>query len=188
VGDDGKINDPEYWDKGLPLLRDSVFDSVSFETCASLNDEDLLVNRSVTEWETLFGLDCVRKRCYWVRRSFDKEKVKAFKTDPNYYKITDGEMDEKSTALKLDNLKSTLRADQCSELSKQISPADYFENRCVEYLLEWERVTRNCLEKELEKVILKSGEWKKGFVGIPVDYLEEIRHHCSTAFTKAEKN
>jgi hypothetical protein len=46
-------------------------------------------------------------------------------------------------------------------------------------------VTRNCLEKELEKVILKSGEWKKGFVGIPVDYLEEIRHHCSTAFTKA---
>jgi hypothetical protein len=58
VGGDGKVSDPEYWDKVLPLLRDSVFDSVAFESCTSLNEEVLLVNRSVTEWETLFGLDC----------------------------------------------------------------------------------------------------------------------------------
>jgi GTPase SAR1 family protein len=188
VGTDGKISDPEYWDMVLPLLRDGLFDSVAFETCASLNDEDLLVNRSVTEWETLFGFDCDKDRCYWVHRSFDKEKLKAFKTDSNYYKLTDG--DEKSTELKLDNLKakmkSTLRVAQCSELSKHISPTDYFdENRCIEYLLKWERVTRDCLEMDLEKVILKSGEWKKGFAGIPADHLEEIIHHCSTAFTKA---
>jgi WD40 repeat protein len=190
VGNDGKISDPEYWDKVLPLLRDSVLDSVAFETCASLNDEVLLVNRSVTEWETLFGLDCDKELCDWVHRSFDKEKLKAFKTDPNHYKLTDGDMDEKSTALKLDNLKakmkSTLRAEKCRELSKHLSPADYFdENRCVEYLLEWERVTRNCLEKELEKMIQKCVEWKKGYIGIPADHLEEIIHHCSTSFTKA---
>jgi WD40 repeat protein len=187
---DGRINDPEYWDKVLPLLRDSIFDSVVFETCAARNEEVLLVNRSVTEWETLFGLDCDKECCYWVHRSFDKDKLKAFKTDSNYYKLTDGETDEKSIALKLSNLKakikSTLRTDQCSELSKQISPEDYFDaSRCVEFVHEWERVTRYCLEKELEKVITKSVEWKKGFAGIPVDHLEEIIHHCSTAFTKA---
>jgi GTPase SAR1 family protein len=83
-------------------------------------------------------------------------------------------------------MKSTLGTDDCIELSKQISPANYFdETRRVEYLLEWERVTRDCLEKELEKVILKSMEWKKGFAGVPADHLEEIIHHCSTAFTKA---
>jgi WD40 repeat protein len=190
VETDGKISDPEYWNVVLPLLRDSVFDSVAFETCDSLNDEVLLVNRSVTEWETLFGLDCDKENCYWVHRSFDKEKLKAFKTDPNHYKLTDGETDEKSTALKLDNLKakmkSSLRSDQCNELCKQISPADYFDEiRSVDYLLEWERVIRDCLEKELEKVILKSIEWKKGFSGVPGDYFEEILHHCSTAFTKA---
>jgi WD40 repeat protein len=190
VAVDGKISDPEYWDKVLPLLRDSVFDSVVFETCASHKEDVLLVNRSVTEWETLFGLDCDKECCYWVHRSFDKDKLKAFKTDPHLEKITDGEIDEKSTALKLNNLKakmkSTLRADQYSELLKQLSPADYFdENRCIEYLLQWERVTRDCLEKELEKVIAKSVEWKKGFANIPADYVEEIIHHCSTAFTKA---
>jgi hypothetical protein len=79
VGTDGKINDPDYWDKVLPLLRDSVVDSVAFETCASLNNEVLLVNRSVTEWETLFGLDCDKERCYWIQRSFDKENLKASK-------------------------------------------------------------------------------------------------------------
>jgi hypothetical protein len=83
-------------------------------------------------------------------------------------------------------MKSSLRDDQCSELCDQVCPEDYFdEHRSVEYLLEWERVTRECLEKELEKVILKSVEWKKGFAGIPADHLEEIIHHCSTAFTKA---
>jgi hypothetical protein len=82
-------------------------------------------------------------------------------------------MDEKSTALKLDNLKakmkSTLRMDQFSELSKQISPADYFdETRCVDYLQTWESEARKCLGQELEKVVTKSIEWKKGCLGIPV--------------------
>jgi hypothetical protein len=190
VGGDGKISDPEYWDKVLPLLRDSVFDSIAFESCTSLNDEVLLVNRSVTEWETLFGLDCDKERCYWIQRSFDRGKLKAFKTDPNYYKLTDGEIDEKSTSLKLDNLKakmeSTLGTGQYIDISKQITPADYFdETRRVEYLLEWERVTGHCLEKELEKVILKSVEWKMGFGGTPANHLEEIIHHCSIAFKKA---
>jgi WD40 repeat protein len=191
---DGKINDPQYWDKVLPFLRDSVFDSITFETCASLNNElSFLVNRSVTEWETLFALDCDKERCYWVHRSFDKEKLKAFKSYPNHSVLIDGDVNvfsEKSIAFKLDNLKSKmksiLRVDKCSELFKQISPEDYFdETRCIEYLLEWERVTRDCLEKELEKVILKSTEWKKGFGDIPADHLEEIIHHCSTGFTKA---
>jgi GTPase SAR1 family protein len=138
-------------------------------------------------------VDCDKERCYWIHRSFDKEKLKSFKSDPNYYKLTDGETDvfpEKSTTLKLDNLKakmkSTLRVDQCSELVKQISPANYFdESGCVDYLQEWERVTRDCLKKELDKQVLQSEEWKKGSLGLPVDHLEEIIHHSSVAFTKS---
>jgi hypothetical protein len=68
---------------------------------------------------------------------------------------------------------------------KDVRECSLDENRCVEYLLEWERVTRDCLQLELEKVIAKSVEWKKGFADIPVEHLEEILHHCSNAFTKA---
>jgi WD40 repeat protein len=193
VGSDGKWDDPEYWSKVLPQLGESVLDSVAFETCSSTDDEALLVNRSVTEWETLFGLHCDKDRCYWVHRSFDAEKLKAYSSDANYHKLTDGKegvLPEKSILLKLDNLKakmkSTLRADQLCELLKPLSPSDYFdETRCVKYSRKWEKVARNCLENELEKVIVKSVEWQKGYDGIPVDHLEEILHHCSVAFDKA---
>jgi hypothetical protein len=133
VGSDGKL-DPEYWSKVLPQLGESVLDSVAFETCSSTDDEALLVNRSVTEWETLFGLYCDKDRCYWVHRSFDAEKLKAYNSDANYHRLTDGKegvLPEKSILLKLDNLKakmkSTLRADQLYELLKPLSPSDYFD-------------------------------------------------------------
>jgi WD40 repeat protein/ABC-type dipeptide/oligopeptide/nickel transport system ATPase component len=195
VGDDGKIGPLEYWNKVLPLLRDSVFDSVAFETSFTTDDQALLVNRSVTEWETLFGLGCDKDRCYWVHRSFDTEKLKTFcfENSENCNKLTDGIKDvlpEKPILFKLDNLKakmkSALRADQVCEFLEPLSPSDYFdETRSSEYLREWERVTRNCLENELERIALKSDEWRKGYDGIPVDHLEEILHHCSFAYSKA---
>jgi hypothetical protein len=201
VGADGEIGPSGYWNKVLPLLRDSVLDSVAFETFRC-DDEALFVNRSVTEWETLFALGCDRDRCYWVHRLFDREILNAFcfENSENYDKLADGNngtLPEESILFKLDNLKakvkSTLRADQVCELLKLLSPSDYFdETRSAEYLREWERVTRNCLENELDKVVVMSDEWQKGYDGIPVDYLEEILHHCSFAVRRAislvEKN
>jgi flagellar biosynthesis GTPase FlhF len=89
VNNDGTINDPEYWNHVLPLLRDSLLDSIEFDSCPSLPGEALLVNRSVTEWETLFGLGCSKERCYWMQRSFDKKKLKAFSEHANFKIITD---------------------------------------------------------------------------------------------------
>jgi hypothetical protein len=60
-------------------------------------DEVLLVNRSITEWETLFALNYDKERCYWVHRSFDKQKLKAFEANPNHNKLSDGEMDAKTS-------------------------------------------------------------------------------------------
>jgi signal recognition particle GTPase len=72
------------------------------------------------------------------------------------------------------------------ELSAQISPEAYLKGEgCEEYLAQWESVTRDGLEKELKKVLDKSEQWNAGFDGLPVDHLEEIVHHCSIAFVKA---
>jgi hypothetical protein len=99
-------------------------------------------------------------------------------------------VDGRSTAKKLEvlhaKMKMYLTDEQRVELSAQISPEAYLKgNGCEEYLEQWERVTRDCLEKELKKVLDKSKQWNAGFDGLPVDHLEEIVHHCSIAFVKA---
>jgi hypothetical protein len=201
------LNDPNYWRSVLPALRDTVLNSVPFESLKVL-PEEIVVNRSVTQWETFYGLDCDKERCYWIQRIFGKGVLRAFKDNSDCWKITDSFSDEahtettdentlstkkvdgRSTAKKLEvlhaKMKMYLREDQRIELSTHCSPEAYLKGEgCEEYLEEWERVARDCLEKELKKVIDKSDRWNTGFAGIPVDYLEEIVHHCSMVFTKA---
>jgi hypothetical protein len=175
------INDSEYWNRVLPTLRDTLFDSVAFERLASLPDQNLLVNRSVTEF------DYDKERCYWVQRSFQKDSLREFKDDPNCFKLTE-KFTSPSSAMKLEflqtKMKMHLKEDQRCELFAEISPESYLKNEgCEEYLEKWEAATRDCLEKDLDKVIEKSEKWNTGFAGISVDHLEEM-HHCSTAFKK----
>jgi hypothetical protein len=63
-------NSSDNWDTDLPSLRDSDLDSVQFETIPGLPGTELFINRSVTEWETLFALGCDKERCHWIQRSF----------------------------------------------------------------------------------------------------------------------
>jgi WD40 repeat protein len=201
------LNDPDYWRIVLPTVRDTVLSSVPFETLKVL-PEEIVVNRSVTQWETFYGLDCDKERCYWIQRVFGKASLRAFKDNSDCWKITDIFSDEsnaettdenslsaknvegRSTAKKLEvlhaKMKMYLRENQRIELPTHCSPEAYLRGEgCEEYLEEWERVTRDCLEKELKKVIEKSEQWNDGFAGIPADQLEEIVHHCSIAFAKA---
>jgi WD40 repeat protein len=195
------LNDPTYWRIVLPTLRDTVLNSVPFETLKVL-PEEIVVNRSVTQWETFYGLDCDKDRFYWIQRVFGKTALRQFKDSSDCWKITDIFSDEsntettdesvrsRSTAKKLEvlhaKMKMYLREDQRVELSPRCSPEAYLKGEgCEEYLEEWERVTRDCLEKELKKVIEKLEQWNAGFAGIPVDHLGEIFHHGSIAFTKA---
>jgi WD40 repeat protein len=179
------IKDSEYWKNVLPSLRDSLLNLVAFET---LKVERLLINHSVTEWETLYAFNCDKDRCHWVQRLFEKDSWDAFKSHPDSWKLTDI-FETPSPAEKLEMLKTKmkfyLREDQRVELNSQILPSDYFQKElCDQYLQEWERAARDCLEKELQKVILKTNEWKRGVTDIPAEHLEEIIHHCSTVLTK----
>jgi WD40 repeat protein/GTPase SAR1 family protein len=193
------LRDPGF-DKVVPTLKDCLLDSVTFETLKVL-PEEIVVNRSVTQWETFYALDCDKERCYWIKRVFSKACLRDFKDHPDCWKITDIFSDEfsaettnkgegLSTAKKLEvlhaKMNSYLKLDQRTELSIHCSLEAYLKGeRREEYLKDWERVTRDCLEKELEKVIDKSKRWNEGFAGLPADHLEEIVHHCSISFTKA---
>jgi WD40 repeat protein len=183
------LTDFDYWDTVLPSLRELCLDSVPFETITGLPGTRLLINRSVTEWETLFAFGCDKERCHWIQRSFNKDSLQAFISDPNCSKLTDvignpvltGKLEE----LRM-NMKAHLKEDQQNALLCRILPEDYYTAKNEEYVREWEAVARTCLEKEMEKVILQCYQWKQGIYGIPEDHMEEIVHHCSTAFTKSQ--
>jgi hypothetical protein len=76
------LGDSEYWQTVLPPLRDTVFNSVPFEKLETIHEE-LKINYSVTEWETLFALNCDKERCYWVQRSFGNDALRAFSNNPD---------------------------------------------------------------------------------------------------------
>jgi WD40 repeat protein len=190
------LDDSTYWKHVLPCLRDSVLDSVAFDRLQALPDENLLINRSVTEWETLYGFSLDKERCYWLQRPFNKDALRAFKDHPSCWKLTD-RYSNPSSAMKLEilttKMKGYMKPYQQIELSPDlITPENYCNEEnpdsCVEYLKEWERVTRCCLETELEKIIFQQKEWKDSNelkFGIPIDHLEEIFHHCQMAEDKA---
>jgi hypothetical protein len=183
------VNNSDNWDTDFPSLRDSDLDSMPFETISGLPETRLLINRSVTEWETLFALGCDKERFHWIQRSFDKDLLQAFSSNPNCSKLTDV-IGNLVSSRKLEELrmkmKEHLEDDQRNALLGQILPEDYFKNNGNEkYTGEWEAVARTCLEHKMKKVILKCNQWRQGIYGIPEDHAEEIVHHCFTAFTKS---
>jgi WD40 repeat protein len=199
------MNDSEFWDNILPLLRDSLLDSVVFESCPSPSEESLLVNRSVTEWETLFGLSLDKERCYWIQRSFDKDALAAFRTEDwtkhcmlsDIWSNSSSEepVQNRSVAKKLEiltaKMKSCLKDEQRCHLSSLVTPSDYFINNELQanYLKEWEKVTRTYFENDLQRVMEKVEEWKDQIqenIGISVDQFEEILFHYNNVFKKAE--
>jgi hypothetical protein len=87
-----KDNEKEYWDIVLPEIRKVLEDASCFA------DPDLLVGRSVTEYEFKFAMkDPILdgKRCVWFRRRFSDSKI----TDHNYCDTQD-----QSSKLKKTNL------------------------------------------------------------------------------------
>jgi WD40 repeat protein/DNA replication protein DnaC len=182
------LTDSDYWDTVLPSLRDLCLDSVPFETVNGLPESELLINRSVTEWETLFALGCDAGRCHWIQRSFSTDSS-LLAVSSNVSKLTDVTGNPIS-AKKLEELQNKIREhltnNQRNLVPCQIPPEDYFNSeRIQDYRREWGDTARRCLESEVDKAIMKCNEWNKGLCGIPEDHSEEIIHHCSTAFKKS---
>jgi hypothetical protein len=184
------LNDSLFWQKVLPTLRDTVLHSAAFEDLKNISEE-LLIGHSVTEWETLFALNCDKERCYWVQRSFDYDALQAFSNNPNCSKLTDI-FETNSPLPKLESLKAKmkryLKEEQRVQLTPQMAPEDYFKEGSAsqDYLHQWEQVLRGQLNNELDKVVGKLNCWNTmERWKIPMDHLQEIFHHCSMVVDKA---
>jgi energy-coupling factor transporter ATP-binding protein EcfA2 len=182
------LDAPDYWKRVLPLLVNEVFDSIAFE---SLDEEKLLINRSVTEWECFFGLNLDRRNCIWIGRSFTQDSLQSFQSNENYSKLTDSA--DRSVGLKLNTLKDKMKKYFGKEQqfgTSNLAPIDYFssenENHVL-YVQEWEKLAHTCLKENLQRIVSRKNDWDKAIVeniGIPAIYFEEILFHCNLAAAK----
>jgi hypothetical protein len=179
------FDDSDFWQTALPTLRDTCLNLVPFEKLQNIKEE-LRINHSVTEWETLFALNCDKERCYWLQRSCGNDGLQTFSPNSNSLDISV----QSSTLRNLEELKKKmkiyLKEEQRFELFSRMSQGDYFQKDSSQiYFSAWEQVIRGLLDKELDKVIDKLKYWHTSKSVIPIDYLEETIHHNFMALGKA---
>lgn len=122
------INDKDYWNTVLPRLRDLLKD-LPFEPYSTTTD-DLVVNRSVSEWEVKYALalapqDSSPQRCVWFHRSFDDGVNNEQDPKSEYSDVRNN----KSSFMKLNNLKSFME----SKLLPHNQIKEFFDIKIEEY-------------------------------------------------------
>ena len=188
-------NDTEYWESVLPTIRDALSD-IAFEpkTC-----EDLIMGRSVSEWEIKYALhlDSELTRLGWVRRQFEggidetHEKSWAFH-----------DCREPSSKLKLDNLIGWMTSsltpsnDSSYYYHKPTEKELFLRNPIVpckrltmdsyvngegpdfaEYISDWEEKMEEKMNAELEKIKKYKYQWCSGSDAIHgLEYAEVLQH------------
>jgi energy-coupling factor transporter ATP-binding protein EcfA2 len=180
------LNDSNYYSNVLPAIRDKAFDELSFDL------PELKINRSITEWESLYALHFDPKRVYWMKRelTFDPDRK-------DLYLFNDVAGDS-SRGEKLCSLVDVL-SQQLSPLNnihacqQQISMAEYLDNDegCQKYLKEWREHVQTRLREVIAEIIGRISRWEANCSGyqddlkIPGFHMSEILHHCRMASKKA---
>lgn len=193
-------NQKHFYDEVLPTLIKGPLDSLSFQklfSSSSRGDEDqdsLFVNRSVTEWETLFALSLDRERIFWMKRIFSRDSLRGLwalcdtSEDPSKQKkieILKGKM--------LSFIPESQVLSSHDEIPFQLTGPAYLEgtkdSECRDYLERWKRSALSYISKELDRVISKKHNWKSAISAIyreiPADHIEEILHHQEMVQRKA---
>ena len=145
------INDTNYWNNVLPKLR-HLLRNISFD----LFNEELKIDRSVTEWEIKSGLcnDLMINRVYWIHRIFKKEIT--IKEDSK--QLLNDCYNNSSQLMKLNNLKIFMK----SMLLTNNRIKEYIfliQNNKSEYLINYEINTTNFFINELNSIIDLKNSW-----------------------------
>jgi WD40 repeat protein len=195
-----------YWKNVLPSLRDKLLDSVSFEKLqhdSSQNGSEtvgnetdfLIVNRSVTEWETIFAMHLNRgKGCKWIRRTVNPISLKMDRHLPKFMDFCDV-IDDPSKQNKLNILKGKMTSELellgnivTASISVVSSSIYNQSSEVMSYLSEWKESTFKLFRDEIKAVRKKKNQWIDfvvNHVGISLHYLDEIIHHYRICYLKS---
>jgi WD40 repeat protein len=174
----------DFWTAVLPALR-APLAGVCLDTSLCT---DLLVDRSVTEWEAKYAMmrDGNLERCLWLHRSFSGGVTEA--ADPKQ-ELFDGH--DEATKQKLQALKAYMRQRIPSShvaTTDDISVRNFNEldEEWNEYLSAWEALVGNRMQKELDSIIALKTSWELDGDGVNIEgaILEDILHHGAWAYEK----
>jgi hypothetical protein len=205
------LSDGDYWEHALPVLRET-FTNVAFANSQVKSDSttdardtlsgsayDLLVGRSVTEWEALWALERAPERCHWLARTF--QPISTCDTAHNALKDSSGEKIDIQLA---DDPQMLFRDTYDSEsmghwkrlrrqLETSLGPLDNItrydshltlkayitrEDDLRQYLTTWGADTLRLLTQEADGVLERKRVWETGDAyGLPGALLTEFVHH-----------
>lgn len=188
-------------------LRDTLLNNLIFERFpvhGGRTDDDgeefeeLLINRSVTEWETSFALSIDPKRCFWAQRTLHLESLK--QTAQEYSDKFIDTLHNSSLALKLKSLKGKMMCTLqpvnrihsfYNHLDVQAYNDEGINLKRDRYLDEWEESMTSILQDDLDQALFKRDQWREELstlsFGLSIqEDIEEILHHQKLAYEKGK--
>lgn len=196
------VDDSEYWNNVLPLVR-KLLENVPLESDLC---DDVIVGRSVTEWEAKRALqnEDSLSRCLWIHRQFHTGENGPFARKKgrtaSLRELEGRERDERmfstgdvSEKLKLGNLKAwmTSKLAPVDRIKKhfQLTLEEYNDEESSEkqsYLKHWEESAEELLTQEMVKISELRSQWALDGCGMGErgSIIEEMLHHAEWAHEK----
>lgn len=183
----------EYWNTVLPKVRD-LLSSRSFDAEHPL----LLIDRSITEWETLYAEELSRsskeKNCLWVKRVLDPQSLIDLRLEaPSKAIEYCDSLDNPAIRSHLLSLHAQLQTsfDSLHPVPlEKLSVWHYIDSSLPQgsqYLEKWRVSLTNRLLVEVENCMAKEITWNSllSTVSIGREQMEEVLHHFLFATQKA---
>ena len=179
------ISDNDFWNVALPMLRDFMADlPFELDNGDEVSLSELLVNSSVTEWETRYALSKTLgavDRCKWVYRRFVGGVKRA--DDP---KSLLSDCHDNTIKEKLDGLRDWMTSQLGKEsgsgsivcLDTNVAAYNEEGSEWNQYLTNWENSTISILFNELNDAIAIREHWIRDGCGLALagHHAEEILH------------
>jgi WD40 repeat protein len=183
------IADQTFWAEALPCLT-AAFNGLRFlKATGECNEEtDLLVGRSVTEWETKAALSQPNSvlRAFWMKRTFTNGVDPALDSAKHY----DDTVGDKERHEKLEHLKSLTRnrlpASRCVEHTVDFQSYIEKSGAWNEHVTRWTNDVFEILSNSLADLTSLRQNWDLNGceLGLPGYALNEMLHHCYWAVDK----
>ena len=173
-------DDKDFWGTALPTLR-SAFEGIAYDQS---NSSDIVIHRSVTEWEVLYAMRLSVPRCKWFRRQFENQIDISYDQEKRVWDYCDF-VSNPVVKKKYDNLISVmLKHIPVTNITDLNGPKlkSYIEkdNSFVSYLDTFKSKMMSTLSKELNDVVTKVQSWNRdgNGLGFSGEEIMEMIHHC----------
>ena len=177
------VNDDTFWKEAFPTIKKCLAD-LAFDDD---DDNNVLIGRSVTEYEAKVAMNLDGRRMRWMARLFSDGVDDKF---AKYWDYNDT-MKDASAKKKLDDLLALMHS-QLEPLSNVIPMEISFDSYVAKddqfksYQAKWKDIVTTMFTNEVNSLISRRQQWKQNSFGLGYEGqdIDEMLHHCKIASDK----